>query len=163
MIKAIMSVIVLVFSFQVSSAQSSFFGQSENENEIFGSYKILGNSGVIGYGLSHESDINRDSVITEFINDFGPFDEALNKNTFLWTDIRRDKLYHEPFDLEMSAAEIMKPDGKTSSGITLIELEIETKNEASVLNPDSEFYGTFVSYFDSLIEEHLENSTKESN
>ena len=160
MIKVVFFTIASLFSYQIASAQSSFFSQSENEDEIFESYQILGNSGVIGYGLSHESDIDRDSVITEFINDFGPFDEALNKNTFLWTDIRRDKLYHEPFDLEMSAAEIMKPDGETSSGITRIALEIETKSETSVLNPDSEFYGTFVSYFDSLIEEHLINSIK---
>lgn len=163
MIKAILSAIILVLSFQVSYAQSSFFGQSGNEDEIFGSFQILGNSGVIGYGLSHESGIDRDSVVTEFINEVGPFDEAINKNTFLWTDIRKNKLYHEPFDLEMSAAEIMKPDGKTSTGITLVTIEIETKSKTSVLNPESEFYDTFVGYFDSLIEEHLENSINESN
>jgi len=162
MIKLICTIVILVFAVETVSAQSSFSSQSENEDQIFGTYRVLGNSGVIGYGLSHESGIDRNSVISEFIDEFGPYDEALNKNTFLWKDVRKNKLYHEPFDLELSTAEIMKPDGKTSSGITRIALEIETKSETSVLNPDSEFYDTFASYFDGLIEEQLDNRLKES-
>ena len=158
MIKAILSTIILVLSFQVSNAQSSFFGESENEDEIFGSFQILGNSGVIGYGLSHQSGIDRDSVLTEFVHEFGPYDEAINKNTFLWKDVRRLNLYHKPFDLEMSASEIMKPDGKTSTGITLIELEIETESDVHLLKPETKSYEKFVSFFDELIAKHLDEN-----
>ena len=86
MIKLICTIVILVFAVETVSAQSSFSSQSENEDQIFGTYRVLGNSGVIGYGLSHESGIDRNSVISEFIDEFGLYDEALNEHNIFKKD-----------------------------------------------------------------------------
>ena len=88
------------FCVETVSAQSSLSSQSENEDQIFGTYRVLGNNGAIGYGLSQESRIDRNSVISEFIDEFGLYDEALNEhnNGFVQTsfsfevDIKTNRL-----------------------------------------------------------------------
>ena len=100
MIKLICTIVILVFAVETVSAQSSFSSQSENEDQIFGTYRVLGNNGAIGYGLSQESRIDRNSVISEFIDEFGLYDEALNEhnNGFVQTsfsfevDIKTNRL-----------------------------------------------------------------------
>jgi len=149
------SILTLFLSIQPLVAQTSFFGPSENDDQIFSSYQLLGNEGVEGYGLSHQSAINRDSVVTEFIAEFGTPDNKPNMNTFVWENFTNRDLYNKPFDLKLSATNVMKPDGETPSGMTWINIFIETESDKPLLKPDTESYHRLVSFFDDLIAKHL--------
>jgi len=149
------AILIILLSIEPAIAQSSFFSQPESDGEIFVSYQLLGNGGIEDYGLTHQSGINRDSVVTEFITEFGTPDERPNMNTFVWEHILNLDLYNKPFKLKLSATNVMQADGETPSGMTWINIFIETESDKLLLKPDTESYNTFISFFDNLVAKHV--------